>query len=95
MPFMSIRFLCADEGSELIELQGKLKAVMHIPEVGNLMKDQCKNQVESLTSQLDLGVRFFDWQIVNNAALHPDVQLHESLAKNPEQKVHGGAVGVQ
>ena len=86
---MSIGFLCADEGSDLIKIQGKLKAVMHINAVGYLMKDQCKNQVESLTSQLDLGVRFFDWRIVNNAALHPDVPLHESLAKNPEQKFMG------
>lgn len=63
---------------------------MHINAVGYLMKDQCKNQVESLTSQLDLGVRFFDWRIVNNAALHlQSKELHERWAKNPEQKFMG------
>ena len=83
MPFMSIGFLCADEGTDLIKIQGKLKAVMHINAVGYLMKDQCKNQVESLTSQLDLGVRFFDWRIVNNAK--PSRQTIPKYAQNPEQ----------
>ena len=35
-------------------------------ETQNIIKDSCKNQVETLTRQLDLGVRFFDWRMVND-----------------------------
>ena len=35
-------------------------------ETQNIIKDSCKNQVETITRQLDLGVRFFDWRMVND-----------------------------
>ena len=35
-------------------------------DLGTFLQDQAQNQIESLTRQLDLGIRFFDWRIVNN-----------------------------